>query len=159
MKGSYDNHVSFFLLKKGEQQYKIFNYDEIDGMMVSKFFPMSVDNNCIYSLIVLTKDEIKKSSKKDFLKEFDLKYMDRDDIVLKNVEGDRNLTIEYDIAKNIINNYENMTLQQKKYSLAFLERYLFSFDDVKEFQENGILDFSKVDEVFGNTNYVRIKTN
>ena len=34
--------------------------------------------------------------------------------------------------------------------LGFLERYLFSFEQVKRFNETEIIDFSTIDPIYGN---------
>ncbi len=64
-------------------------------------------------------------------------------------------SIEYTVAKSISDNYSTMSDYQKKLALCFLERYVFSYEEVREIQKNCVVDLSSVDKKFGSSGKAR----
>jgi hypothetical protein len=145
MKGTYDNGAGFvveFIDGQKRKNNVSLTYDELDGMLVQN----TLDNFKVreYLLHAVHVSLIEAQA---------LGYIQGNFVtVLKGVERpEEEVAFEYHIGKNIADNYKAMNDIQKKFALAFLERYLFSYEEVKKFQLVGYLDFCGcgIDKKFG----------
>ena len=59
---------------------------------------------------------------------------------------------DYDIDEDLYDEEEESytDVWDKKLMLGFLERYLFSFEQLRHFNETGEIDFSTIDPIYGN---------
>ena len=147
MKGSYDFGPEFVLYfsRRKDLTDTIVDYASFDGMPVkttiehlnskvaNPYLSYSLRGRVPYGREVVTE-----------------KSVIEEEIVSRSLTEDEitDVAFEYDIAELIRENYKNMSVLQRKFALAFLERYLLSFEEVRDFGRNGILDLKEHGKVF-----------
>ena len=163
MKGSFDIGAEYYVIfgdthKENSQNY---SFDLLNGILIiphiqilDSFFPNDISLWARHEAFHKNDDNLGSDY---FVMNKLLCTID----LLKLKELSSNYCYEYYFGKEIVQTLKenpNIGIWTKKLMLGFLERYLFSFEQVKRFNEIGIIDFNSIDPVYGNLECENIRS-
>ena len=158
MKGTYDNPNIEFSIKaryteRGESKYSntFIPYEQCDGLTIDttrKIFLDELYNEASHPEDIILADlylfaNVKKINSSKTYEEVEVCLAD---LIYPGEES-----LDYAFARKLISTIDRMNAQEKKYTFAFLERYVIDYNKVKKFVKTGKIyyDFYKINDEYG----------